>query len=70
MDSCSLGRSDMQDLVHLRFAVKGDDFPREIIDLDNDLSVSVRLIRPKKFGAHPRKSPSGTAEPVKVPKEP
>ena len=46
--------SAMREVVHCRFAVWGPDSPHEIIELDSDLSMSVRFRRTKIFGAHLR----------------
>ena len=69
MDSCSLEISDMKEVVHFRFVVGGKDSPREIIELENDLSISVPFKITKSFGVHPSYFLGGITEPIKVPKE-
>ena len=64
MDSCPLEISEMKEVVHFRFAFNAMDFLREIIDLDNDLSMSARFRITKIFRVQPRKSPGGLTEPV------
>ena len=52
----------MEEAVHFRFMVYGRDAARQITDLDNDPSISVRSNRTEKFESVREKSPGGVAE--------
>ena len=60
----------MKEAFHFRFMVYGKDAARQITDLDNDPSISVRPSSTGKFASVREKFPGGVAEPVLAPKEP